>query len=85
MYVLYTLQLKLWLRSNPVSVFFVTQIDHGPRASNSKKGQKKDLKKKLSRIMTILELQYNADSKRLYLKLTRNSFCIFFPVNDIVS
>ena len=23
--------------------------------------------------------------KRLYLKLTRNSFCIFFPANDIVS
>jgi len=22
--------------------------------------------------------------KRLYLKLTRNSFCIFFPANDIV-
>jgi len=35
--------------------------------------------------MTILELQYDADAKRLYLKLTRNSFCIFFPVNDIVS
>jgi len=35
--------------------------------------------------MTILELQYDADAKRLYLKLTRNSFCIFFPANDIVS
>jgi len=23
--------------------------------------------------------------KRLYLKLTRNSFCIFFPASDIVS
>jgi len=35
--------------------------------------------------MTILELQYDADAKRLYLKLTRNSFWIFFPANDIVS
>jgi len=35
--------------------------------------------------MTILELQYDADAKRLYMKLTRNSFCIFFPANDIVS
>jgi len=35
--------------------------------------------------MTILELQYDADAKTLHLKLTRNSFCIFFPANDIVS
>jgi len=35
--------------------------------------------------MTILELQYDADAKSLYLKLTRNSFCIFFPANYIVS
>jgi len=35
--------------------------------------------------MTIVELQYDADAKRLYLKLIRNTFCIFFPANDIVS
>jgi len=40
---------------------------------------------KQARIMTILELQYDAEAKRLYLKLTRNGFCIFFPANDIVS
>jgi len=35
MYVLYALELKLWLRSNPVSkTFFITQIGHRPRASN---------------------------------------------------
>jgi len=38
MYVLYALQLKLWLRSNPVSVYFITQIGHRPRALNSKQG-----------------------------------------------
>ena len=85
MHVLYALQLKLWLRSNPVSKSFIMQIGHRPRASNSKQGPNKDLKNKQGRIMTILELQYDADAKRLYLKLTRNSFCIFFPANDIVS
>ena len=36
--------------------------------------------------MTILELcNTTLTQKRLYLKLTRNSFCIFFPANDIVS
>jgi len=35
--------------------------------------------------MTILELQYDTDAKRLCLKLTRNNFCIFLPANDIVS
>ena len=35
--------------------------------------------------MTILELQMTLKQKRLYLKLTRNSFCIFFSANDIVS
>jgi len=64
-----------------VKVFFITQIGHIPRASNSKQGQNKDLKKKHARIMTILELEYDADAKRLYLKLTRNIFCIFFPAN----
>ena len=42
MYVLYALQLKLWLRSNAVSVFFITQIGHRPRALNSKQGLKKE-------------------------------------------
>jgi len=68
-----------------VKVFFITQIGHRPWASNSKQGQNKDLKKKQGRIMTILKLQYDVDAKRLYLKLTRNSFCIFFSANDIVS
>jgi len=64
-----------------VKVFFITQIGHRPRASDSKQG----LKKETGHIMTILELQYNADAKKLYLKLTRNRFCIFFPANNIVS
>jgi len=72
-------------KQSSVEVFFITQIGHRPRASNSKQGQNKDLKKKQGRIMTILELQYDSDPKRLYLKLNRNSFWIFSPANDIVS
>jgi len=61
MYVFYALKLKLRLRSNPVSKsFFISQIGHRPRASNSKRG----LKKKQGRIMTILGLQYDADAKK---------------------
>jgi len=47
-----------------VKVFFITQIGHRPRASNSKRGPNEDLKKKQGRIMTILELQYDADAKK---------------------
>jgi len=47
-----------------VKVFFITQIRRRPRASNSKRGPNEDLKKKQGRIMTILELQYDADAKK---------------------
>jgi len=47
-----------------VKVFFITQIGHRPRTSNSKQGPNEDLKKKQGRIMTILELQYDADAKK---------------------
>jgi len=39
-------------------------MHHRPRASNSKRGPNEDLKKKQGRIMTILELQYDADAKK---------------------
>jgi len=47
-----------------VKVFLITQIGHRPLASNSKRGPNEDLKKKQGRIMTILELQYDADAKK---------------------
>ena len=47
-----------------VKVLFITHIGHRPRASNSKQGPNEDLKKKQGRIMTILELQYDADAKK---------------------
>ena len=64
---------------------FTTQIGHRPRASNSKRGPNEDLKKKQGLIMTILGRQYDADAKKRYLQPTRNSLCIFFPSNDVVS
>jgi len=72
-------------KQSSVKVFFIAQIGHRPRVSNSKRGPNEVLKKKQGRIMTILELQMTLKQKRLYLKLTRNSFCIFFSANDIVS
>jgi len=47
-------------KQSSVKVFFITQIGHRPRATNAKRG----LKKKQGRIMTILELQYDADAKK---------------------
>jgi len=47
-----------------VEVFFITQIGHRPRPSNSKRGPNEDLKKKQGRIVTILELQNDADAKK---------------------
>jgi len=46
-------------KQSSVKVFFITQIGHRPRASNSKRGPNEDLK-----TMTILELQYDADAKK---------------------
>jgi len=51
-------------KQSSVKVFFITQIGHRPRASNSKRGPNEVLKKKQGRIMTILELQYDADAKK---------------------
>ena len=51
-------------KQSSVKVFFITQIRHRPRASNSKRGPNEDLKKIQGRIMTILELQYDADAKK---------------------
>jgi len=51
-------------KQSSVKAFFITQIGHRPRASNSKRRPNEELKKKQSRIMTILELQYDADAKK---------------------
>jgi len=51
-------------KQSSVKVFFITQIGHRPRASNSKRGPNEDLKEKQGRIMTILGLQYDADAKK---------------------
>ena len=51
-------------KQSSVEIFFITQIDHRPQASNSKRGPKEDLKKKQGRIITILELQYDADANK---------------------
>jgi len=51
-------------KQSSVKVFFIAQIGHRPRASNSKRGPNEDLKKEQGRIMTILELQYDADAKK---------------------
>ena len=48
-------------KQSSVKVFFITQIGHRPRASNSKQWPNEDLKKEQGRIMTILELQYDSD------------------------
>jgi len=64
MCVIYASQLKLWLRSNPVSNSFLLRkcaIDHGPQTQ--KQGPNEDLKKKQGRIMLILQLQYDYDAK----------------------
>jgi len=42
----------------------ITHISHRPRAPNSKRGPNEGFKKKRGRIMTILELQYDADAKK---------------------
>jgi len=51
-------------KQSSVKVLFITQIGHKPRASNSKRGPNEGLKKKQGHILTILELQYDADAKK---------------------
>jgi len=51
-------------KQSSVKVFFITQIGYRPRASSSKRGPNEDSKKKQGRIMTILELQYDAETKK---------------------
>jgi len=51
-------------KQSSVEAFFITQIDHTPRASNSKREPNEYLKKKSGCIVTIPELQYDADAKK---------------------
>ena len=51
-------------KQSRVKVFFIMQIGHRPRASNSKRRPNEDFKKEQGRILTILELQYDADVKK---------------------
>ena len=51
-------------KQSSVKVFFITQIGHRSRGSNSNRGPNEVLKKKHGRVMTILELHNDADAKK---------------------
>jgi len=51
-------------KQSSVKLIFIMQISHRSRASNSKRGPNEDLKSKQGCILTILELQYDADVKK---------------------
>ena len=70
MYVLHAMKLKLWLRSNPVSIFFITQIGHTPGFSNSKQGPSEDLQK----IGPLFSCQWYRELQGIYLYPSLRSF-----------
>jgi len=65
-------------KQSRVEVFFITQIDHRTRASNSKRGPNEYLKKKQGRIITILELQYDADAKKVIPEISEKQLLHLF-------